>query len=86
MDRIADIIDELQAARLLDHEGEILERHEKDPGCRIHIDSCGMAGAIADFLRELDAADGISVDSRLIDYANQLHAHHLDMLDRLDPV
>lgn len=88
--RVTDIIDEQYAAHLLGNEGEIIERHEPDPACRIHIDSISMAGAIADYLRSV--AEGIptglsSGDVLLLaDYADQLRAHHLDCLDRLDPV
>lgn len=92
MERIPDIIDELHAARLLDNEGEIIERHEQDPGCRIHIDAVAMAGQLADWFRAgASTATGTDPDAchelaRLADYADQLLAHHLDMLDRLNPI
>lgn len=88
---IEPIIDEQDVARLLDNQGEIVERHGAgDPASRIHVDAQDMAAEIRQYLdcavaqMEEAGLNGAAEVRQLRDYADQLQAHHLDHLDRLN--
>ncbi|WP_193214965.1 hypothetical protein [Luteolibacter marinus] len=89
----AELIDEQDAARLIDHQQEILDKvHPEDLAARIHADAIAMAAETESYLRE---CHGHLTDTRaesgrhgkqllkMIDFQTQLRAHHLDQLERL---
>jgi hypothetical protein len=99
-DRIPEIIDEQDVARLFERQTEILDLAGFDagvcdhPGAQLHCSGVAMATAIATYLRSChgqldDLGNGSSRHARhlltLIDFADQFRAHHLDYLDRLNP-
>lgn len=89
---VPDIIDEQRVLELLCNQGEIIERCQSDEAAQIHVNAADMAGDLVDYLESVHAraqavgmagADHLAL---LADYARQLNAHHLDYLDRLNPV
>ena len=89
IDRIPDIIDEQELARLLANQGDIVDRHETEAS--LHISAQAMASELVDYLGVVaekmtaNGLNGAAHVAKLKDYAEQLQAHHLDCLDRLNP-
>jgi hypothetical protein len=92
-----ELIDEQDAARLLERAAEIIARanDRADPAASIHISGYHISEQLNRYLRDAyaEAAASRREDTpagqsllQFIDWTDQLAAHHLDFLDRLDPV
>ncbi len=88
---IADLIDEQRVADLVNRAPVILAAAHGDPIAECHITAQQMAHDLQDYLDVIvgnlqshgSAQGHVNTVIRYRDHAQQLRAHHLDLLDRL---